>query len=338
MELVQPFVDERIETLAEVLDPVALAQHLRAVSSAPWNGRGVEEAGVVRVIRHNVGKRCTLEIGVRAGGDWHFLIGKVYRKDRTKVFQSMEAIRQAGFGPQEEFSIPQPVAYLPSLRLLLQEKVEGPVAGDVFKSGGERSQADAAERCARWLARFHALAPRTQAVSYPLDHLNSKSMQRYSEKITQRGGSLAEKTIWLHERIEQAASLLSPVEMCAGHGSYSASHVLLAEGRTIVFDWDGYDVADPARDVARFLSALRKEALGLGSIRALDVVADVFLKTYLAVGQPIVEQNLRFFEAATCLNLAKHSLCRPIPDWQVKQEKADAMLDESLRILEQEAV
>ena len=338
MELVQPFVDERIETLAEVLDPDALAKHLRTVSSAPWNGRGVEEAGVVRVIRHNVGKRCTLEIGVRAGNDWHFLIGKVYRKDRTKVFQAMEAIRQAGFDPQNEFSIPQPVAYLPFLRLLLQEKVEGRVAGDVFKSGGERSQADAAERCAKWLARFHALAPRTQPVSYPLDHLNSNSMQRYSEKITQRGGNIAEKTIWLHERIEQAASSLSPVEMCAGHGSYSGSHVFLAEGRTIVFDWDGYDVADPARDVARFLSALRKEALGLGSIRALDAVADVFLKTYLAVGQPIAEQNLRFFEAATCLNLAKHSLCRPIPDWQVKQEKADAMLDESLRILEQEAV
>jgi len=337
MDCVQPFVDERIETLAEVLDPIALAKHLRAVSQAPWNGGGVEEARAVRVIRHNVGKRCTLEIGVRTGDNWHFLIAKVYRKDRTKVFQTMDAIQRAGFGSQHEFSIPEPVAYLPSLRLLLQEKVEGQVAGEVFKSGDEQSQAEAAERCARWLARFHALAPRTGSVTSPLDHLNSKSMQRYSEKIAQRGGSLAERAAWLHERLEDAASSLSSAEVCGGHGSYSAAHVLLAQGRTVVFDWDGYDVADPARDVARFLAALRREALGRGSIRALDGVAEVFIRTYFAVGQPIAERNLRFFEAATCLNLAKHSLCRPIPDWQVKQEKADAMLEESLRVFEREA-
>ena len=132
---------------------------------------------------------------------------------------------------------------------------------------------------------------------------------------------------------------LSPAKLCAGHGSFSASHIILGQGRTAAIDWDGYDLADPARDVARFLTAFRRSALGrLGSIRALDGTAEVFLNTYLAVGHPEVKKNLRFFEAATCLNLARHTLCRPGPRLQAKLDKAEAMLDEGFRVLEGETI
>ena len=95
----------------------------------------------------------------------------------------------------------------------------------------------------------------------------------------------------------------------------------------------GYDVADPARDLGRFLAALRHSALSrLGSIRALDATADVFLRTYLGVGQPEVKRNLRFYEAAACLKLAKHSF------YHARLEKMEATLDEGLRVLEREAL
>jgi aminoglycoside phosphotransferase (APT) family kinase protein len=263
------------------------------------------------------------------------VIGKVYHIDRADIFQAMDGMRQAGFGPQDEFSIPQPLAYVPSLRLLLQEKLEGTPADEILKKGDEKSSASAVERCAQWLARFHVLAPRTGPVSYPSDYLSSKSIRRCSRKIAKRGGSSAGKAAVLLQRLEDAVASLHPEELCAGHGSYSATHVILLRQRTLVFDWDGYDVADPARDVARFLAALRRLALGrLGSIRALDRVADVFLKTYLAVGQPLAEENLRFFEAAACLKLAKYNLCHPVPHWH---DKTEAMLDEGLRILDREA-
>jgi aminoglycoside phosphotransferase (APT) family kinase protein len=338
-ESVQPLIDPEIAALSEVLDPIALAKHLRVIARAPWNGAPVEEARVIRVLKHHIGKRCTLEIGLRTEKGWHFLVGKVYRKNRAAgVFQAMEGIEQAGFGPQDEFSIPQPLAYLSPLRLLLQEKVEGPVANEIFKTGDEQSRAAAAKRCARWLARFHAIAPKSGKASYPHDHLKSKSMQRCARKIAELSGSFAAKGAQLLRLLEDASSSLSPVEMRPGHGSYNAAQVILAPGRTVVFDWDWYDVADPARDVGRFLYALRRWALDqLGSIRALDGAAEVFLKTYLAVGPPLVEKNLRFFEAATCLNLAMRHLYDPGPCWQEKQEKAEAMLDEGLGVPEREA-
>jgi aminoglycoside phosphotransferase (APT) family kinase protein len=333
------FSDQDAVIQTGLLDPSVLAKHLRGNSLCDANGDAVKEVEVRRVLKHHVGKRCTLEIALQTGRGWQLLIAKIYRKDHSDVFQTMGGIQQAGFGTQDEFSIPQPLAYLGTVQCLLEEKVEGTFADEIFKTGDELHRAAAARRCAMWLARFHALGPKVGSRTYANDHLNSKSMQRYSREIGKLGGRYADKVACLHQRLEDAMPSLSPAELCAGHGSYSAAHVILGQGRTAVIDWDGYDLADPARDVARFLAALRLPALGrLGSIRALDGTAEVFLNTYLAVGHPEVKKNLRFFEAATCLNLARHTLCRPGPRLQGKQDKAEAMLDEGFRVLDGETI
>ena len=337
-ECIQQVIDPGLTALSEVFDPAVLATHLRVVSVGRWNGGAVEEVRVLRVLKHHARKRCALEIGLHTQRDCHSLVAKVYRNDRLDVFQAMKGIQQAGFGPRDEFSIPEPLAYLPSLRLLLQEKVEGPVAKEVFKAGDERIRAAAAERCALWLARFHTLAPKAGPVSYPSDYMTSKTMRRYSLKIAKLVGRHAKKAAQLLHRLKEASASLSAVEMRAGHASYTPRQIILAEGRTVVFDWDGYDVADPARDVSRFLAALRRLALGSpGSVRAMDQTVEVFLNTYLAAGPPEVKKNLRFFAAATYLNLAKHTLCRPGPHKQEKHDIAEAVLDEGLRVLEPEA-
>jgi hypothetical protein len=330
-ECVQTLTDPGIATLSEVLDPAALAKHLHVISRAPWNGTAVEEVRV-RVLKHYHGQRCTLEVGLRTEKGWYFLIGKVYHDDRPDVFQAMEGIRQAGFGPRDEFSIPQPLTYLSSLRLLVQEKVDGPSAGEIFKTGDDENRSAAAERCARWLARFHAYAPRVGQVFYFHRYLDP--LRQRLNKIGELNEPLADKAAHLLRRLEDAAAALRPVEMLAGHGSYSGNQVILADRRTVVIDWDGFDVADPARDVGRFLAALRRLALGrLGSIRALDRAADIFLRTYRGVGRPGAEKNVRCFEAAACLKLAMHHLSHPVPRWR---EKTEAMLQEGLDVLERE--
>jgi aminoglycoside phosphotransferase (APT) family kinase protein len=329
-ECAQLVSDPGLAALSEIFDPAALAHHLRGVCLGRWNGGTVEEARVLRVLKHHAGQRCTLEIGWRGEGDWHFLIGKVYREDRPDIPAAMERIQQAGFGPQDEFSIPRPLAYLPSLHLFLQEKVEGRVAKEIFKTGDEGSRAAAAERCALWLARFHAFAPKAGPV-FDSERCLSELRER-KRRIAKLGGRLESKARRLFEWLEAAAVTLRPVEMRAGHASYSPAQLILAEGRTVTFDWDGYDVADPARDVARFLAALRRLAVGrLRSIRALDGPAEVFLRTYRAVGPPEVEHNLRFFMADACLTLVVYDLCRSGARWQ---EKGEALLDESLRIMD----
>jgi hypothetical protein len=321
-----------------VLDPEVFARHLGGVTLMGASGEAVTAADV-RVhglLRHHAGKRCTFEIALRTGDGWRPLIAKVYRKDHSDVFEALKGIQQSGFGPQDEYSISQPVGYVPSLRCVLQEKVDGTAAHDIIlTSGDEGARAAAAERCARWLARFHALAPKVGPVTDSREFVHSKRMQRWSRDVARGQGTFGEKAVHLLERVNQASALLSDVELRAGQGSYTASHVLLSDDRTVVIDWDRHDVADPARDVARFLYALRRWALEqFDSIRALDPVADVFLSTYLAAGVPEAEKNLQFFEAVTCLNLAVRHLFDGGP-WE--ENKAEAMLDEGLRILERGA-
>ena len=322
--------DPGLATLSEVLDPAKLAANLRDLAPGFPGGGAIEDIEL-RVLRHVAGRRCTLEVGVRTGSGWHVLVGKVYRKDHSDVFRAMEQIQRAGFGSDDEYSIPAPHAYLPSLLLLLQERVDGQNAKEVFRAGDDASRALAAERSARWLARFHARAPRTGPVEPPADYLGTKRMQRCAPQITRLDGSLTSRADRLHELLVEAASSLAPLELCGGHGAYRPDHVILCGNRTIVFDFDTYDVADPARDVARFLVALRRSALELGSINALDAPYRIFRETYLAEGQPGVETNLGFFEAAAYLKRAKRILGREAAD---RRESAEAMLNEGLRVLE----
>jgi hypothetical protein len=361
--LMDHVADVGIATLPAVLDAGELSSNLRPVLPVAWGAvRDVQ----VQVLQHHPGKRCTVSIGLCMTSGRHDLIGKVYATDRSDVYQAMDAIRTAGFGPDDEFSIPQPLAYVPALRLLVQEHVHGTAAKANFLADVERrsglSPLVAAERSALWLARFQAAAPQSGPVFDVHRHL--MSLAPWSSSVAALGGAFMDKSCLLFERLDVAAAALGrrgvvhtpgALALCAGHGSYGPAHVLLAGDRTVTVDWDGYDVADPARDVARFVVALERLALGRrGSIRALDAAADVFEETYVAAqaegarrkaedarGRPTSDSRcppsdplagLPFYKAAACLQLAAYDVYHKVPHWR---EKVATMLDEGLRMLEE---
>ena len=153
-------------------------------------------------------------------------------------------------------------------------------------------------------------------------------MEGYWRSLADRGGPFADKGGHLFARVRATALRLGGSEMCAGHGRYGCGQVLLGDGRTVAVDWDTYRVVDPSCDVARAPVDLKR--LGLkhfASIRALDAVADVFLKAYTAAGRMVVATHLAFQKAALCLERATRDLEKDARAW------AEAMLDEGLRIL-----
>src|SRR5437879_327814 len=154
--------DPTIPTLQKACDPVVLQEYLPEALPSEWGAiRNVR----VQVLRHRPGKgRCTFEVTLGTTRGCYSLIGKVYAADRLDVYQAMEEIRRAGFGSEDAFAIPRPVAFLAPLRLLLYEKVPGTRCLALILSPNESDRALAAERCARWLARFHAIAPRLGSV------------------------------------------------------------------------------------------------------------------------------------------------------------------------------
>jgi len=89
----------------------------------------------------------------------------------------------------------------------------------------------------------------------------------------------------LLERLRNSAVSLDAGLTCAGHGDSCEHQIVLTKGQTVVLDWDLYDIAHPTRDVAKFIVSLERLAKQcLGSVRALDSAAELFLKTYLDSG------------------------------------------------------
>jgi hypothetical protein len=323
-------VDREIATLEAVLDPEVLGIHLSALADFRAR-RGLVYDAAFQILKWHKGKRCTLELALQTTHGPHKLIAKVYAKDRADVHLAMDGLWQGHFGPFEEFSIPEPIAYLSPLRLLLEEQVQGRVAKEIFLRGNEESRTEAAKRCAGWLAHFHRYAPLSDKIS-SLDQ-DLMRMESWSKRFNELGGSLLDNARLLFDRLAQASSRLGKAEPAAGHGSFSPDHVLLAGARTVTIDWDGYDTGDPARDVARFIVASERLALGrMGSIKALDSATGSFLHAYVAAQGPAILSRLPFYRAATCLRLVKYGVFHHrVPHWE---EKVTAMLREGLRVLE----
>ena len=319
--------DPGIPTLEQALDQGVLGQDLPGVLPSAW---GTIRDLRLHVLRHKPGNgRCTFEITLGTTTGCYSLIGKVYAEDRSDVYHAMQEISGAGFGPEAEFAIPRAVAFLASLRLLLCEKVAGTRATELIRSPNECNRVLAAERCARWLARFHALGPRSGRIVRLTDQVSF--LEGCWRSLADPGRPLGDKASRLFERLNATAQRLDGMELCAGHGMYTSGQVLLGEGRTVTVDWDTYRVADPSYDVARMLVGLKR--LGLryfGSMHALDGAAEAFLKTYLDAGRAHVRTHLTFQGAAICLERAKRDLDKQTPGWR---ERAEAMLDEGLRVV-----
>ncbi len=329
LEIISNTVNCPDSALFAFLDKEELSSHLNLF----FFGQGQFDSPLdarIRVLKWHQRNRCTMEITLKTDGVFHELIGKTYALDRPDIYRSMEALWQEGFDHNAPNSIPQPLIYMPSLRLLLQEKVAGPSVREIFLGCDRHKQFEAAERSALWLAHFHSLAPRLTQVS-PVENQLAR-LQRWTIRLVELGGPVAEKSKQLFEILEAEHAQLQDAEFTAGHNSYSPDHVLLAEGRTTVIDWDSYDTGDAARDLARFVVATQRMALGhLSSIRALDWLADAFLRAYVAERGAGVLSRLPFYRAATCLKLAKYcAFNRQVPRWEKKVEE---MLDEGIRVL-----
>lgn len=328
MEFANSALDSVDSALAPFVDPQELQKQLLLLS--PFEG-DLGTVGEVRttVLKCHPGRRCAFQVILRAGDSSRELIGKVYTKECSSVFEVMAAIRRKGFDDDAEFSIPQPVLYLPNLRLLLVAKVKGTHAAQVFLEGDPREREMAARRSAQWLARFHALR------GIPGGILSSHKMLRKSSRtfkhLVENCPSLESKAQQLLERLEPAWESLLDIPMAPGHGDFVPAHVFLGDDRVVTVDWDSFILSDPSRDVARFLLGIRRLAeRHLGSIRALDSCAEIFLDTYLTEGNKHVAKNLPFYMAALCLRQAKRFVRRQRSRWQ---ERAEALLDEGLRAL-----
>src|SRR5207245_11619481 len=211
--------------------------------------------------------RCTFEVSLDTENGWQSVIGKVHDVDRSDVVGVMQSIVDAGFGPTAEFAIPQPLTYVPSLHVLLEERVQGTQAKEIFLDGDLNDQLATARRCGAWLARYHTGAPRQGHFAEPSEFL--AQIRYWAQQIRSFGAPPGIKAALLLRNLEAAIPTPGSFEPCAGHGSYMPEHVMLSGRRTVVIDLDESDVADPARALGCCILSIDRLAWQeRGSLRA----------------------------------------------------------------------
>src|SRR2546421_6311444 len=144
LELIAAPRDYRDPALAALLDQEELARQVELFFHSHWNLASVE-AIQAQVLRLHTGKRCTLEITLKNGDTLHDLIGKTFTEPRHDICEYLRELWRAGFDRNSKFSTPQAFAYVPSLRLLLQEKIHGLSVREVFLGTDWRSEEHTSE-------------------------------------------------------------------------------------------------------------------------------------------------------------------------------------------------
>ncbi len=299
-----PAADPAIPQLSRLTRPLEAARLLEAALTTgprPWmaQGEGVLDVRTVTVLRSHPGSRWTLRYAVRRrGGAESSLIAKVYAHDRSDVATVLSALRARGLGCGRPMQANAPIAYLPTLRLLLLEEAPGETARVALRRG----QGGIGERAARWLAAFHAAAAPLPA-AYRLRDPLAKA-RRWAQALDADAPTLGREASRLLAALAAAQPAWPPAAPRVVHGDFGASHVYLAAETTTVIDWDGWRVGDCAADAGRFLASLHRIAARDPARReAMAQEIQAFARTY-QTAVPAARRDLAFYEALSCLRKA----------------------------------
>lgn len=284
--------DPALPHLAEAMDPTAMTRRLGCVL-------GDARVSGTRLVRHKPGRRAIvaydLDTGVR-------LYGKTFASERgPRVYRIAQRICAArGFGP--DVALPEPVAWVAGLKLLVQRAVAGLPVESAW-AGGDAALAALAARIADALHRFHASGldlGRTHDLAKELSPLAMRT-----DAVGAQVPELGDAARTLHDRIMTAGHCEFGWRTLPVHRDFYHDQVLIDGDRLAVLDLDDAAMSEPAIDIANFAAHLR--LLGFQRPDAAPALAHVeaaFLQRATGLDPDLDPALLRFLMAATMLRLA----------------------------------
>ena len=167
------------------------------------------------------------------------LVAKTYPEGRGELaYANMVEVWRSSFGERRRPpGLPRPVAYLPDLGVLLMERVAG-----LPLSTLDPVPAAGVEEAVRLVADLHAsdARPTTRRDRHALDRSFARKAADVPPPFREEFAAAA--------AVLRAAAVDEP-ELVPAHGDFSARNVLVGETRVLI-DWDRFQLADSARDVA----------------------------------------------------------------------------------------
>ncbi len=285
--------DPGLPTLSRALDPFFM-QRLFRLHAAPVLGARALHLDSLALVRHKPGRRVLVEYRVRADGTPLVLLGKVRGKGADRrAFATLQALRAAGLAEPNRVVVPEPVALLPEVGMLVMRQMPG----TPWLDHGDRATelADALVT----LQHLPSVNPRY--------HSAARELQILEREL----GDAAAGRPWLARRIgqvlERCGGMLPALDAgprTAVHRDFYHDQVLVDGPRIVLLDLDDYAVGHPALDAGNFVAHLLELGLRTGaSAAAYAGPIAAFTRRWLA-GQPGVSPPM--LEHWTTVSLARH--------------------------------
>ncbi|MDZ7291892.1 MAG: aminoglycoside phosphotransferase family protein [candidate division KSB1 bacterium] len=253
-----------------------------------------------QVLKYTPGKRCVIEYRLHTkneGSPPLRLIGKMYRKDRGRIiFENLRHLWEISHRngvAGKSLGMPEPLAYLPEIGMVLQSAVPGRQLSDFSP---QDDLPEAIRHVAENLAVLHGLPVAAGEKRTIADHL-----AKYCHSGLEALMAALPESAPLVEGIVAALAeeSLQRAPLCPIHGDLGLAQIFIAENRAYFIDFDGFGLSHAALDLGNFLVTLQ---VHFGS--KSSELAQVFLESYLANQPPQFLTGLRAYQAFACLRRA----------------------------------
>jgi aminoglycoside phosphotransferase len=282
--------DAALPELKEALDPAAMEPRLRALLDQD------ARVAAVDVLKYKPGRRCALAYTLRTSSGSTRIFGKLFVTGRgagisvtqSRIYDALDSAR---------LRIPKPLAYVPELKLLLTEFLDGQLLADQLYRG---DTAKAAARMGSALAALHR-ADVTCAKRWSFEREVSNALKTCAE-----AGLDDERPAQL---MMQARALMASQPVArevAVHRDYYVDQLFDLNGVTALFDLDDARQGDPALDVGNFLAHLTLRPWQFPELAEACAAARApFLEAYLqhAPGDRTLLQRVQIYQATSLVRL-----------------------------------
>ncbi len=250
----------------------------------------------VRSLRLHPGSRCTFLFSVEGWPEAE-CIAKVYARPHQPATRTLAPLLGAGFSAPRRHRVPEVIAELPALRLVLTRMAPGrPLTTRL-----QDVDLEAAARAGEWLGALHAARIPPPAAYTLRDPLSQA--RRYTSRLARYLPDLAFPARALYAALTQARPPW-PGDVRLIHGDLIAGHVFVSAETTTVIDWDCCRAGDPAEDGGRLVASLWHLA-ARGRIAQDDAqTAERRFRVTYAAAQPAIAARLPFYAALAALRKA----------------------------------
>lgn len=328
--------DPLLPALAHLTDPAEARDLLeRGIGTASQYSDFQIQQCLPTVVRDKPGSRCTIRYQLQypaplAGSNrWpEVVFAKTYKGDQGRnVYAGMRALWASPLSRGDIVAVAEPLAFLPELNVLVQSPIpHEQTLKDLIRSALRMGTPAALDelnavmrKTARGLAALHLSQARHGETTWWGDELAEvrEDLEQLSATIPKLGGAATP----LLSRLEAVAGAYPADPLVPTHGSFRPGQVLLGPQGIGFIDFDKFGQAEPARDLALFLSSTKNIGLSepheeessdddvtldpaerLALLAQLEGLCETFFAEYEQVA-PVSRQRVALWETLELLAL-----------------------------------